>query len=207
MSDARMSTIDATPARRSALDDPHLAGTTLLTAVGTLIASAVALALFFGGAGAIFGPVNDVLLGITMVLIVPAVLSVRSLAAGRVGAWFAGLSWLALAGLAIVVVGQVLLVLGLIPLATSFVTLGVGFVAFLAWAGGVALLAFRSRLVARSVGWWAIALGVSLLAAAVTWGALPMAAWSVFGLALLVAFTGWLVALGRDLRSRISRPA
>lgn len=207
MTDARSTTLDATTTRRTALDDPRFAGASLFVAVGTLVASAVALALFFGGAGAIFGPINDVLLGITMVLIVPAVLSVKSLGAGRVGGWFTGLSWLALAGLAVVVVGQVLLVTGRIALTTSFATLGVGLVAFLAWAGGVAVLAFRTGLVARSVGWWAAALGVSLLAAAVSWGSLPMATWSIFGLALLVAFTGWLVALGRDLRTRISRPA
>lgn len=206
MTDSRTTTLPGSAARGTSLDDPRLAGTSLLVAVGTLVASAIALALFFGGAGAIFGPINDVLLGLTMVLLVPAILSVRALAAGRVGAWFTGVSWLGLAGLAVVVAGQVLLVTGLIPLAASFVTLGVGFVAFLVWAGAVALLALRSGLVARSVGGWAIALGGSLAAAAVTWGVLPMTTWSIFGIALLVAFTGWLVALGRDLR-RISRPA
>lgn len=178
------------------------AGTSMLAAAVTLALSAVSLALFFGNVAYIFGPINDVLMAIAMVLVVPAVLVVRDLAGHRAGAWFTALTWLALGGIALLVVGQVLLVTGVIGLMTSFATLGLGLVGLLAWAFGLAALALRHGVVAPAVGRWAIATGVTLALAAVGWSLLPLMAWSVLGAALLVAFVGWLVALGRDLRAR-----
>jgi hypothetical protein len=87
-----------------------------------LVAAGVAFWLFLNGAGPIFGPINDLLVATCLLLLALPVLAIRALAAGDLGAWFDVLTWLALAGLALAVVGQVLLVIGILPLEGSFVT-------------------------------------------------------------------------------------
>lgn len=171
----------------------------------TLVLSAIALALFFGGAGYVFGPINDVLIAITFFLLVPGIVAVQRLAGGRVGAWFAVASVLAIIGLVEAAVGQLLLVVGVISLQTSFMTFGVGVLPFVAWGVGLVVVTRRHRIVSRAVGWWAVAfLAVSAASAAVA-ATLPM---SMAGLALVVGLplgitlTGWLVALGLDLLNR-----
>jgi hypothetical protein len=194
--------------RSSPLLDPAFvrrAGRATLLAVVTLGLSAVALSLYFGGAGEIFGPVNDALLAATFALLAPAVEAVRQLARGAAGRWFGVASAAALAGIATAAVGQVLLIVGLLPLAGSFVTLGVGALLFVGWTVALAVISLRHGVLGRAVGWWAAAL---VAATVVTTVGTPLAGLGtaelsvVFGIPLLAATVGLLVALGRDLLRR-----
>ncbi|MCV0402709.1 MAG: hypothetical protein K5924_03250 [Chloroflexi bacterium] len=187
-------TVDAQPTSSTAR-----AATTTFAAAVTLLLSGIALALFFGPLGGIFGPINDILLGLTFILLIPAVLEVRRRAASVAGAWFSWLALLAIGGIAVLVVGQVLLVTGLIPLGVSFATLGFGVLPFMLWAAALAVLSLRGRLLEPPVGWWGVAFAAALALAAATWPLLPIGVWSVFGVALLGSFLGWIVALGRAL--------
>lgn len=171
-------------------------------ATGALVLSAIALALFFGGVAPIFGPINDLLLGAVFVLLVPAVLVTSRLARRR---WFTVLAIIAVAGIAELVIGQLLLVSGIIGLQASFATLGIGFLAFATWATALAALALRRQLLTPVVGRWAVGFAVALVSASLAWALLPLAAWSVFGVALLVAFVGWLVSVDAALRGTAER--
>jgi hypothetical protein len=181
---------------RSADELERAARATVLALLALILAS-IALALFFGGVGSIFGPINDVLLGAMFVLLLPAIISTRRSARRP---WFTALSIIGIIGIVELVIGQLLLVTGVISLQASFATLGIGFLAFAAWGSGLAILSLRRQMLSPAVGWWAVAFAVTLALAAVAWEFLPLAAWSVFGLALLIAFSGWLASVAGGLK-------
>jgi hypothetical protein len=189
--------IEATPSASSA----SVAARATWAAIGTLGLSTVALALFFGGAGATFGPINDLLLAATFVLLVPAVMAVRR--DPRAPGWLGALGALALVGMAILVIGNVALVARLIPLQASFVTVSLGIVALLGWGVGVGVVALRGRILEPAVGRWIAATAIAFVLAAAGWALLPIGAWSLLGVALFVTFTGWLVSLARALGRRV----
>jgi hypothetical protein len=198
--------IDFTPGARPAhlISSPATARLALWTAMGTLIASMVAIALYFGGAGDYWGPINDILVAATVLLLLPAIAAVRRLAA-HAGEWLTLLSVAAGAGAVVIAGGQVALGLGLIDLETSFLTGSLGILPLLAWAGGTAELALRGRTLDRSVGWWAIALLVTVLVTAVALPSTSMdtpTASLIFGGPLLVTLLGWMVSLSRTLARR-----
>ena len=185
------------PARSSPF---ALAGRCLRWATATLTVAAVSIGLFFGGAGYVFGPINDVTTAATLLLMAPGVLAVRRLAAGRVGSWFSALSFLTVAGLAVAAGGLIALVVGLITLNTSFVTGGIGILPFVAWLAAVAHIALRRGVLTRRVGWLSLAaLGISIIAGAAG-PLLPMTV-LVFavGLPLLAVLAAWLWVTGTDL--------
>lgn len=170
-------------------------------AIGTLVASTASLALFFAGAGGVFGPINDLLLAATFVLLVPAVLAVGHLPGAP--SWLRRLGAFALGGMAILVVGNILLVAGLVPLPVSFGTVSIGIVALLVWGAGAGHLALQGRILERGVGRWIVATGITFVLAAAAWPVLPIGAWSILGTLLFGTFLGWLVSLARALdRSR-----
>src|SRR3970282_1939257 len=84
-------------------------GYSTYSAIATLIVAAVTIALFFGGAGQFWGPVNDLFVSLTVLLLVLPVLAVLLLAGDQAGWWFSVLSWLTIAGLLLVAAGQLLL--------------------------------------------------------------------------------------------------
>lgn len=188
------------PARPSDLADlRQLASRSTWLALGTLLLSLVAIVLFFGGAGFLFGPINDVLVALTLVLLVPAILAVRLLAGGRAGSWFSVLSAVAIAGMIGAAVGQLLLVVGVIDLQTSFLTGGIGVLPFVVWIGAQSYLALRRDVLSRRVGWWGAAfVGLSTVTA-VAIPLLPPALLYAMGLPLAVTLSGWLISLARDL--------
>src|SRR3990170_8912258 len=110
------------------------AGYSAYAAIATLVVAAVTIGLFFGGAGQLWGPVNDVFVSLTTLLLILPVLAILLLAGDQAGWWFSLLSWLAIAGLLLVAVGQLLLVVGVISLNASFLTGGIGITPFLLWA-------------------------------------------------------------------------
>ena len=95
---------------------PRAASRALYAAVVTMIASMVAISLFFGGAGAFWGPVNDLFVVATVLLLLPAMAVLYRLAGGRAGTWFKILTVAAAAGVLLIAVGQLALVAGLITL-------------------------------------------------------------------------------------------
>jgi hypothetical protein len=177
------------------------AGRCLRWATATLAVATVSISLFFGGAGYVFGPINDVTTAATLLLIVPGVLAVRRLARERTGAWFSGLSLLTVVGLGVAAGGLLALVAGVITLNDSFVVGGIGILPFLAWLAAFGAISLRRGVLTRRVGWLSIsALAISIIATAVS-PFLPMNVLVfVLGLPLLAIFAAWLWVFGTDLR-------
>lgn len=188
-----------------------LGGAGIAAIAGAVLLVVTAILLFVGTTGMTdaFGWANDIGAAVAMLVLSPAIVATRRLGGPRVPRWFDVLSWLALAGILVFVVGQLLLVVGVIRIGPAFLAVGTGISAVLAWGIGYAVLAWRGHgeLASESVGRWALASAVSFVASAITWP-LGVAAWAVVGVALLLSFVGWWVALGRDLirRSRAGLP-
>ena len=179
-----------------ATDLARLAGWSTWLALVSLVLSAIALALFFAGAGEYWGPVNDVLISVTAVAVIPAVLVVARMA-GETGApWVRIVSVAAIAGLVLMAAGQLLLVVGRLSLDGSYVTGGIGVLPFLAWIVLVAVLALGPGILPARVGWLAVATLLAIAALAVTSPfTLGPAVW-VEGAVLLAVLGAWLADLG-----------
>ena len=178
------------------------AGYSALAAMASLLVAGVTIALFFGGAGAVFGPINDVFTSLTLILLILPVLAIRALVGGAGGPSFELVSLLALAGIALAAVGQLLLVAGVISLESSFVTGGVGILPVLAWAIALAVLAFGAHALPIDLGWASAVMlafvALTTVVASVTMGA-PVAAVSV---GLVVSLELWLGVLASTLFAR-----
>jgi hypothetical protein len=184
---------------------PRMAGRALSAALVTLILATTAIALYFGGAGDVWGPVNDILVAATVLLLLPTIVAVRQLSRQRTGAWLTVLTVAACGGVFIMAVGQLALVAGLIDLETSFVTGSIGVLMVIAWMAGTAVLALDARTLSRSVGWWAVAFVVAVMITAVaipSLGADTPTLSTLFGGPLLVTLAGWMLSLARDLGRR-----
>ncbi len=188
---------------------PRTASLALYAAVVTMVSSMVAISLFFGGAGAFWGPVNDLLVVATVLLLLPALIVVRGLARGYVGSWFTGLTVAAVIGVLVIAAGQLALVAGLITLDTSFLTGGLGVLPVIAWLGSTALLGLRTPVLERATGWWAVAFMAVVVATFVVVPTLALdmpTMTAVLGVPFMVTLFGWLVSLARDLaRTRLDR--
>ena len=179
----------------------RVAGLASWVALVALVLSGIALALFFGGAGAFWGPVNDALIVVTVLALLPAVIAVARLAGERGGPWVTIVTGAAIAGLVLIALGQSLLIIGRLSLEGSYVTGGVGVVPVIAWIVLVAVLALRAGILPASTGWLAVATLVAIVlvsvVAAVTRGPLL---W-VGSVALLVAISAWLAGLATTFGS------
>lgn len=180
----------------------HAAGLSAILAIVALIVSGITIALFFGGAGTFWGPVNDLATAVALVLLLLPVIAVDRIAGTEVGSWLRIVSIAAILGITLAAVGQVLLVLGVIDLQSSFVTGGIGILPVFAWLIAVAVLALGSGALPVQVGWLAIGVvalsaGLALLASV----AMGPAVW-VVSVALLAALAGWLGSLGITLLDR-----
>lgn len=184
---------------------PRTASRALYGSLLTLALSMVAISLFFAGAGGFWGPVNDVLVAASVLLLVPAIVAVRQLSLGHTGAWTTVLSAAAIAGVLLTFAGQVALVIGIIELETSFVTGSVGVLMVIAWLACTAVLALRMRILASAVGWWASAFLIAVLLTTAGIGVLSMDTPTLtllFGVPLLITLGGWMLSLARDLGRR-----
>ena len=178
------------------------AGYSAYAAIATLIVAAVTIVLFFGGAGQFWGPVNDVFVSLTTLLLILPVLAILLLAGDHAGWWFSALSWLAIAGLLLVAVGQLLLVVGVISLNASFLTGGIGITPFLVWALATVWTAWTFGVPSVMVGFLlAGVLVMSALTTAVSL-ALPGVATGIVSAVLTLAVCAWMAALGSDLLGR-----
>ena len=179
----------------------RLAGVSSWIALVAFVLSGIAIALFFGGAGQFWGPVNDALIVITTIALLPAVIAVARLAGERGSPWVAIVSVAAFAGLILIAVGQTLLIVGALTLEGSYVTGGIGVIPFIAWIVMVAVLALNAGVIPTTTGWLAVATLIVIVAfsaiAAVTQG--PVL-W-VGGVALLVAISAWIAGLATTFAS------
>jgi hypothetical protein len=179
----------------------RLAGLSSWVALVALVLSGIALALFFGGAGDFWGPVNDALIVVTAIALLPAVVAVARLAGDRGAPWVVILTVATNAGLILIAVGQALLIVGRLSLEGSFVTGGIGVVPVIAWIVLIAVLGLGAGILPSSTGWLAVAALAGIVAASVL-GALTQGPWLwVAGVALLVALSAWLAGLATTLGS------
>lgn len=178
----------------------ELAAASAIAAAVALVLAGVAFALFVGGAGAVWGPINDVLVAITAILLIPAVVVVLRLAPDDLGPWFAVLSAVAIAGLVVIAVGQLALVAGVISLETSFLVGGIGFVPVLAWMISVAWLTLAADMLPSEIGWWLVGALVAIPALALSAAVLPWPITTAVALVLLACLVAWLLTLSGALR-------
>ena len=181
----------------------RLAGTSTWIALVALVLSGIALALFFGGAGEFWGPVNDALIVVTVIALIPTVLAVARLAGDRAAPWTTILTVATIAGLILIAVGQTLLIVGRLSLEGSFVTGGVGIIPFLAWVVLIAVLGLGGGPIPDGVGRLAVAViatvvVISVVGALVSDGPLLWLA----GVGLLVALSIWLAGLATTFGAR-----
>lgn len=167
--------------------------------IPALLLAAVFITLFFGGAGYIFGPLNDAMVVLTaLLLIAPARQLVKALGAPP-ARWFAVLTWIAMGGLALIALGQTLLIVHVISLSDSFVTGCLGILPVLVWLGAQAYLALRSRTALLMSGRLALAvLVVAALLTAVS-ATRMTAVVTALSVALVAVLFAYLYVLGRDL--------
>jgi len=189
------------------LDDAtlyRLAGLSAVVAVVALIISGIALALFFGGAGEFWGPVNDVFIALTLLALILPMLAVDRLAGPSAGIWLRVVTVAAIAGAVLGAAGQLLLVAGVIDLETSFVTGGLGIVPVLVWFLALVILAFGPGTLPAAVGWLAAGtlslIVVGSIVSAITLGPVSWVAWT----AVLLVLAASIWSLGTSLSGRVA---
>ena len=164
------------------------AGMSAAVAVVAFVISAIALALFFGGAGMIWGPVNDVFIAICLIALILPILAIDRMAEGQAGIWLRVVTVAALAGAVLAATGQLLLVVGVIDLQTSFVTGGLGFLPVLVWMMALVVLGGPLGLVPTTIGRLAAAglvlVVVASVSTVITMGPPTWLAWTAVSVAL-----------------------
>ena len=178
------------------------AGASAVVALIALVISGITLALFFGGAGAFWGPVNDMFIVVTVLALILPMLAVDRLAADAGIGWVRLVTIGAVLGAILIAVGQTALVLGFLSLQGSFVTGGLGFIPIVVWLVALVVLAFASGVLPSPVGWAAVAvlvlIGVEALVGSASYGPLLWIA----SIALLAAMVAWLWILSSTLLAR-----
>jgi len=178
------------------------AGLSGVVALVALVVAAVTIALFFGGAGQVFGPINDVSVAIMVIALILPILAVDRLAAGQAGLWLRIVSVGAITGAVLIAVGQLLLVVGVIDLETSFVTGGLGVIPVLVWIVALIVLAVPLDIIPSSVGWLAGAtIGLIVVGSLVTFVTTGPAAWAAW-IAVCVVLAVWLANLSASFMGR-----
>ena len=172
-------------------------------AIITLIIAGVAFALFLGGAGAIFGPINDLAVVATVVALILPILAIDRVAADT-APWLRWVSIAAIAGCVLIAVGQTLLVVGVLPLDGSFVTGGIGVVPVLAWMVALVVLGLGAGPVPSTIGFAAAVVLLLIVAEVVAAGAGPGPALWLVSIALLGSLVAWLGILVGSFVARAS---
>lgn len=177
-----------------------LAGISTFLAIPALLLAGFFGSLFFLGRGERYGPLNDLFVALTMFLIILPAITVENLAGEQVGAWFDVVTWVAVAGMVIAGVGQVLLVAEGISLQTSFVTGGLGVIPVLVWMASLAVISIRYGVPDTLVGWATVlSLGLMVPTALLPTFRVRMSVRLLCGAILTLALVIWLLALGIDL--------
>jgi hypothetical protein len=181
----------------------ELAGGAALAAIGSLLISAVTIALFFGGAGDFWGPINDIFVSVTLILLIPIIIAVLRLSPDDIGPWFAFVCGAAIGGALLGAIGQVLLVVGIIDLQASFVTGGIGVTPIVLWGVALAHLVLTRDMLSVVVGWTLLAILVSVLAVIVASLVAPGGVTAALSVVMLAALVAWLALLSTELRAAV----
>ena len=177
------------------------AGVSAGIAAITLLIAGIALALFFGGAGSFWGPVNDVFISVTTIALILPMLAVDRMA-GETVPWLRAVTVIGIVGAVVVAVGQLLLVAGVITLNDSFVTGGVGFLGIVIWMIALVVLAFGLGAIPTVIGGLAaLSLAFMVATALIGFATTGAALWVVCAI-LLVALLAWLGSLSAGLIGR-----
>ncbi|HYU49447.1 MAG TPA: hypothetical protein VEO91_05890 [Candidatus Limnocylindria bacterium] len=178
------------------------AGISAVVALVALVVSAIAIALFFAGAGQVFGPINDVFVAVTLIALVLPILAVDRVAGAQAGLWLRIVTVAAITGAVLAAVGQLMLVAGVIDLQTSFVTGGLGIVPVLIWIVALVVLAVPVGVLPVWIGWLAAAaialIVVGSVIAMATTGPVAWVTWA----AVVVVLVAWLGSLAATFMSR-----
>ena len=187
------------------MDDQTLyrtAGISAGIALVTLVISGIALGLFFGGAGAFWGPINDVFIAATGFALLLPILAVDRMAVAE-APWIRVVTILVIGGALLMAIGQLLLVAGVITLNDSFITGGLGFATILIWLVALVALAFGWHAIPTVVGTLAaVSLGLVAVTAVVGMATTGPALWIACAV-LLAALTAWLASLAAGLMARV----
>jgi hypothetical protein len=185
----------------------RLASTSSWVATVAFVLSAIAIALFFAGAGSFWGPVNDALIVVTAIALIPVVLAVGRQGGDHGSPWTGILTIATIAGLVLMATGQSLLIVGRLSLDGSYVTGGIGLLPLLIWMVLVAVLSLSVGVLPSSVGWLAVLSLAAVIAegvvAAITMGP---ALW-VVSVALVAAVTAFFGSLGTAFASSAAAAA
>lgn len=187
----------------SDVDLYRLATSSTWVSLVTLVISGVALAIFFAGPGEPFGSINDAFVAIALIALVPAILAVDRLAGDHLSPWVRIVTIAAVAGIVLAAIGNVLLILRVITLQDSFITGGLGIVPVLAWLVLVAGLSLAIGILPVSVGWFAIAVLVGVVALSVIGSITTGPIVWIAGVALVVAMSAWFATLASTFAARI----
>jgi hypothetical protein len=180
-------------------DLERLAGPSTWVALVALVLSAIALALFFGGAGQFWGPVNDAFIVVAVLALIPAVLAVDRAAGDHGAPWTRIVTVAALAGIVLMASGQTLLIVGRLSLEGSYVTGGIGVIPFIAWIVLVAALSLASGVLPRPVGWLAVASLAAIVAASILAALTRGPLLWVAAVGVVVVLSAWLAMLASAL--------
>jgi len=180
----------------------RLAGYSAFGAVGALVISGIALALFFGGAGDFWGPINDVFITLNALLLIPPALVLSLVVRDQAGDWFRIASVVGVAGLLVIGVGQLLLVIGVITLQGSFVSGGIGLVPLLGWMVALAVVSLGSHALSASIGWSVVATLALALGTTAAYMLAPGALTWILSGGMALAIAWWMASLGVELLGR-----
>ena len=180
-----------------------LAGISTFLVIPALLLSGIFGALFFLRRGDHYGPLNDLFFALSLFLLILPVIAVNDLANEQVGMWFDAVTWVAVVGMVVAGVGQLLLVAGAISLQTSFKSGSISIAPLLAWMVSLAVISIREEVPDALVGWTmtlsiVLMVPTALLPAFRVRMSLRLWAGAILGFALVA----WLLALGVDLVDR-----
>jgi hypothetical protein len=180
----------------------RLAGYSAFGAVGALVISGIALALFFGGAGDFWGPINDVFITLNALLLIPPALVLSLVVRDQAGDWFRIASVVGVAGLLVIGVGQLLLVIGVITLQGSFVSGGIGLVPLLGWMVALAVVSLGSHALSASIGWSVVTTLAFALGTTAAYMLAPGTLTWILSGGMALAIAWWMASLGVELLGR-----
>jgi hypothetical protein len=174
------------------------AGISAAVATIALVVAGITLGLFFAGAGAFWGPVNDVFVTVTFVALLLPIVAVDRLGSDA-APWIRIVSVIVFAACVVTAVGQIALVVGVISLQTSFVTFGIGTVGILIWLFALIALTFGAGVLTGAIGWMSVAMLVAIVAGTVV--GFVGSGLALWGTAVVVAIVivAWLGSLSAGL--------
>lgn len=175
-------------------------------AVPALLLSALFLALFFGGAGDFFGPLNDFFVVVTLALLLWPAKTLMTIVGATGGRWFRVLTRLVFIGLGLAMAGQLLLIAGVISLEASFVTGNLGIMPVIVWGIAQVYLGLRHGTPSRLVGIAVTSVIALSILVIIAWAVDAGALLWLLSAVLVAALAGYFATLGQRLLASARLP-